>query len=191
MYIGNRGNGSLPEDGIYRLVKEVLDDALIGIRHSNPFIEISFNDRQITISHKGFFLLPIDWLVEDVSERKHDGIGFDISLVDPIKHYGVGLKVVNLLSSYFLAQAIVDGKTNIAEFERGSIINETADDIINKTHKEANGQHFGSQVTKIISFIPDSEIFGDVHFSKEYVEEILLNYKFINKGLEINISVTS
>ncbi len=188
MYIGAIGDGSMPEDGIYRLVQEVLDNALIGIResHSNPLIEVSFNDRQVSIQHSGFFLLPIDWLAEHVSDRRPDGIGSHKLLVDPIKYYGVGLKVVNLLSSHFLAQAIVDGKTIIAEFERGSIINETDGNTINETRKEAIGQHFGSLVTIIISFIPDSEIFGNFHFVKDYLKQIFLNYMSKNENLEIN-----
>ncbi len=190
MYIGSLGDSSMPEKGIYRLVKEVLDDALIYIRESqsNSLIEVSFNDRQITIRYEGFSLHPIDWLMECVSERKHDGIGFDISLVDPLKHYGVGLKVVNLLSEYFLAHAIVDEKNFIVEFERGIIFNKTYDKVNKATDEAGTDLNSGFQVTLIISFIPDSKIFGDFHFVKEYVENICLDYMTMDKGLEINIA---
>jgi topoisomerase-4 subunit B len=172
-YIGNIGDGSLPEDGIYRLLKEVLDDALIGFElDSKRLIEVSISNRQISIRDYGGSL-PIDWLVEYVSERKRDGIGFDITTVDPIKHYGAGLKTVNLLSSYFIAQAIKDGKSLIAEFQQGRLINET--------DEEESQQHSGS----LISFIPDVDIFGDFHFVQEYVEQILTSYMSMNEGLDI------
>lgn len=183
MYIGTLGDGSMPENGIYRLVKEVLDDALIYIRESqsNSLIEVSFNDRQVTIRHEGFFLHPIDWLVECVSERKHDGIGFDISLVDPIKHYGVGLKVVNLLSSYFIAQVLSDGKIITVEFERGKILEETEEEAIKEPQ-------FFNSASFIVSFIPDNEIFGDFHFDNEYIKEICLSYMSRDKNFKINFT---
>lgn len=173
MYIGKIGDGSMPDHGIYRLIKEVLDDAIEDfVSGSKRLIEVSINDRQVSVRGYGS-LLPIDWLVEYVSERKRDGIGFDIEAVDPIKHYGVGLKTVNLLSLYFISQSIKDGKTIIAEFEQGRLINET---------EEVESQQ---QSGSLISFIPDAGIFGSFHFVKEYVEQILLNYLYVNEGLEI------
>lgn len=176
MYIGNIGDGSLPEDGIYRLISEVLDDALIGVAAGdNHLIEVSINDRQISVRDFDGSL-PIDWLVEYVSERKRDGIGFHKISVDPIKHYGVGLKAVNLLSSYFIAQSIKEGKTVIAEFEQGRLFNEM--------DMEESQQPSGS----LVSFIPDADIFGDFHFVAEYARQILLNYISKNDGLKIKFN---
>ena len=176
MYIGKIGDGSLPEDGIYRLIKEVLDDAISDfVPGSQRLIEVSINDRQVSVRDYSTSL-PIDWLVEYVSERKRDGIGFDIESVNPIKHYGIGLKVINLLSSYFIAQSIKDGKTIIAEFEQGRLIDET--------FEEDSQQQFGS----LISFIPDPEIFGDFHFVMEHVRLLLLSYLSTNQGLEIKLN---
>jgi topoisomerase-4 subunit B len=175
MYICNIGEGSLPNDGIYRLIKEVLDDAISDfVPCSKRLIEVSINDRQVSVRDYGSSL-PMDWLAEYVSERRRDGIGFEITSVDTIKHYGVGLKVVNLLSSYFIAQSIKDGKTIIAEFEQGRIIDET---------EEESQQQSGS----LISFIPDAEIFGDFHFVPEHLEQILLSYLSFNEGLEIRFN---
>lgn len=175
IYIDKIGDGSLPEDGIYRLIKEVLSDALSDFEIGCcRLIELSVNEHQVSVRDYGSSL-PIDWLVEYVSERKRDGIGFDIESVDPIKHYGVGLKAVNLLSSYFIAQSIKDEKTIIAEFEQGRIIDET---------EEESQQQSGS----LISFIPDAEIFGDFHFVMEHVRLLLLSYLSMNQGLEIKLN---
>ena len=175
MYIGRIGDGTLPDDGIYRLIKEVIEDALIDfVSGSHRLIEVSITDRQVSVRDYGSSL-PIDWLVEYVSERKRDGIGVEITSVDPIKHYGNGLKVVNLLSSYFIAQSIKNGKSVIAEFEQGRIIDET---------EEESQQQSGS----LISFIPDAEIFGDFHFVPEHLEQILLSYLSFNEGLEIRFN---
>jgi len=175
MYIGNIGDGSLPGDGIYKMIKEVLDDALIGYESgSDRIIEVFINDRQVSVCDF-YNSLPIDWLVEYVSERKRDGIGFDIKSVDQIKHYGVGLKTVNLLSSYFIAQSIKDGKSVIAEFEQGRLFNETYD--------EKSQQHFCS----LISFVPDAEIFGTIRFNKEYIRQMIMNYMAQNEGLKIKL----
>ncbi|MFA5972086.1 MAG: hypothetical protein WC780_07025 [Lentimicrobiaceae bacterium] len=176
MYIGKISDGSLPEDGIYRLIKEVLDDAIRDfVQGSQRLIEVSINDRQVSVRDYGSSL-PMDWLIEYVSERKRDGIGFDIEAVDPIKHYGVGLKTVNLLSSYFIAQSIKDGKTIIAEFEQGRLINET---------DEGESQQ---QSGSLISFIPDTEIFGGFHIVTEHIRLLLLSYISMNEGLEIKFN---
>lgn len=173
MYIGNPGNGSLPDDGIYRLISEVLEVAINeSDKDSNHLIELTIDDKKVTIRDYGN-QIHMDQLVEYVSERNLHAIGSHKEpKVDP-RHYGIGLKVVNLLSATFAAQSFKKWKTKVVEFEQGWLICETSE--------EESFQPSGNKIT----FTPDIAIFGDFHFVREYVVQMLWRYAFLNEGLEI------
>lgn len=172
-YIGNIGDGSLPGDGIYRMISEVVEVAINECdKDSNLLIELSIDQQQVTIRDYGN-AIPMDQLAENVSERNLHGIGAHKSpKVDP-RHYGIGLKVVNLLSATFSAQSFEDWKTKTVEFEQGRLIRET------------NEQDSFQPSGNLITFTPDIAIFGDFHFVRENVVQMLWRYVFLNEGLEI------
>lgn len=173
MYIGNPTDGTLPEDGIYRMIREVLDVALNeSDKGSNLLIDLSIDGQIVSIRDYGL-AIPMDQLAEYVSERRRDAIGADKTNNDDILHYGIGLKVVNLLSASFTAQSFEDWKSKTVEFAQGRLIRES--------NEEESFQPSGN----LICFIPDVAIFGDFHFIRENIVQMLWRYVFQNTGLEI------
>ena len=176
MYIGKLGDGSSMDDGIYVLIKEILDNCIDEfVMGFGRVIEVSIKEMKVSIRDYGRGM-PLGKLVDCVSKintgAKYDSKVFKKS----VGLNGVGSKAVNALSGYFMAQSIRDGKTKIAEFEQGRLIRESAEDesILRP----------GS----LISFIPDVEIFGHFHFIPEYIEQLLWNYVFLNNGLAITFN---
>jgi topoisomerase-4 subunit B len=173
MYIGKLGNGSAIDDGIYILVKEVIDNALD--EHMMGFgktIEISVSEYEVTVKDYGRGV-PLGKVVDVVSKMntgaKYDSETFQKS----VGLNGVGTKAVNALSSYFLIESTREGKARRAEFEKGALIKETE---INETKRE-NG-------TTVI-FRPDDTIFKNFHFRPEFLDDLLWNYVYLNVGLVI------
>lgn len=173
MYIGKLGDGSSPDDGIYVLMKEIIDNSIDEyVMGYGKTIEVSLNEKEVTIRDYGRGM-PLGKVIECVS-KINTGAKYDSKVFKKaVGLNGVGSKAVNALSSYFKAQSIRNGQTKIVEYEKGKLVN---DQPVEPT-EEKNGT--------IITFVPDEEIFGHYHFLFEYIEEMLWNNVFLNTGLVI------
>ncbi len=173
MYIGKLGDGSSPDDGIYILLKEVIDNCIDEFVMGNgKSIEVSIRDKKVTIRDFGRGI-PLGKLV-DVVSKINTGAKYDSKVFKKsVGLNGVGTKAVNALSHYFRIQSIRDNQSKLVEFERGIVIN---DESI-----QESSQRKGTKV----SFIADEEIFGNYRFVNEYVEKMLWNYCYLNPGLTI------
>src|SRR6185437_4606021 len=174
MYIGKLGDGSSPDDGIYVLVKEIIDNSID--EHMMGFgknIDIKISEHKVDVRDFGRGI-PLGKVIDCVSKintgGKYDSGAFQKS----VGLNGVGTKAVNALSSYFRVQSVRDGKTKVAEFEKGNL---------KKDHKEEKSAEKNGT---FISFSPDNTIFKHYHFIPEYLEDQLWNYAFLNAGLTIN-----
>ncbi|MEX0884338.1 MAG: ATP-binding protein, partial [Cyclobacteriaceae bacterium] len=176
MYIGKLGDGSAQDDGIYVLVKEILDNSIDEHMMGNgKTIEIKISEHKVEIRDYGRGI-PLGKVVDCVSKintgGKYDSGAFQKS----VGLNGVGTKAVNALSEYFMVQSFRDGESKVAVFERGNLIE---DKKVSKT-SERNG-------TKII-FSPDGSVFKNYHFIPEYLENLIWNYAFLNSGLTLNFN---
>ena len=174
MYIGKLGDGSSKDDGIYVLIKEILDNSIDEhMMGYGKIIKIKVSNDEVKIRDYGRGI-PLGKVIDCVSKintgGKYDSEAFQKS----VGLNGVGTKAVNALSSFFKVESFRDGKVKSAEFEFGNIKN---DNNINKSD-EKNGTY--------IEFRPDSEIFKNYHFIPEYLEDQLWNYAFLNSGLTIS-----
>ena len=173
MYIGKLGDGSSLDDGIYVLLKEIIDNSIDEfVMGHGKTIEIEINERQVSVRDygRGMPLGKVDACVSKINTgAKYDSKVFKKA----VGLNGVGSKAVNALSEYFKAQSVREGKTKIVEYERGQVINDAK--IVDSDDKQGT----------IISFIPDGEVFGNYKYLFEYVEEMLWNYVFLNNGLTI------
>ena len=173
MYIGKLGDGSSPDDGIYVLVKEVIDNCIDEYTMGyGKTIELTIEGKTVTIRDYGRGI-PLGKVVDVVSKintgAKYDSKAFQKS----VGLNGVGTKAVNALSNYFKVSSVREGKVKEAEFERGVLI---------KEYKETKtGDGNGTLVT----FIPDENIFKNFHFRPEFLEDQIWNYCFLNAGLRI------
>lgn len=176
MYIGKLGNGSTPDDGIYILVKEVIDNCIdeyvMGFGNQ---IDIKIEEGRVEIRDYGRGI-PLGKVVDCVSKINTGGKYDSKAFKKSVGLNGVGTKAVNALSNYFKVQAVREGKTKIAEFERGVL---TKDHRVKKTTDE-NGT--------LITFTPDNSIFINYKFMSEFVENQLWNYAYLNAGLKINFN---
>jgi topoisomerase IV subunit B len=173
MYIGKLGDGASQDDGIYVLIKEIIDNSIDEFVMGNGRrIDINIDEKTVTIRDYGRGI-PLGKVIECVSRintgAKYDSVAFKKS----VGLNGVGSKAVNALSSYFKVQSIRDGKTKIAEFSQGVIVN----DLPEMQTEERNGT--------LVTFTPDTAYFGNFHFIPEYVEKLLWNYVFLNNGISI------
>lgn len=173
MYIGKLGDGSSQDDGIYVLIKEVIDNSIDEFVMGNGrTIEVAIKDQKVTIRDYGRGM-PLGKVIDCVS-KINTGAKYDSKVFKKaVGLNGVGSKAVNALSSFFSVQSIREGKTKIVEFERGEIINDYPE--------EPCALRSGT----LISFVPDEELFGHYHFIAEYIEQMLWNYVFLNNGLTI------
>lgn len=173
MYIGKLGDGSALDDGIYVLVKEVLDNSIDEhMMGHGKMIEIKISDHKVEVRDFGRGI-PLGKVIDCVSKintgGKYDSGAFQKS----VGLNGVGTKAVNALSSYFRVQSIRDGRTKIAEFEKGKLI---------KDHKE---QATTDKNGTLVTFNPDDSIFKNYHFIPEFLEDQMWNYAFLNAGLTL------
>ncbi|MDF2383943.1 type IIA DNA topoisomerase subunit B [Nostoc ellipsosporum NOK] len=173
MYIGKLGDGSSPDDGIYVLVKEVMDNCIDEFTMGyGKTVELSIENRQVTVRDYGRGI-PLGKLVDVVSKintgAKYDSKAFQKS----VGLNGVGTKAVNALSNYFKVTAIREGKEKSAEFERGELI---------KEHKEIKSTE---QNGTAVVFTPDDTVFKNFKFQYEFLENLIWNYCFLNAGLKI------
>ncbi|MBS1765175.1 MAG: type IIA DNA topoisomerase subunit B [Bacteroidetes bacterium] len=176
MYIGKLGDGTSRDDGIYVLLKEVIDNSIDEyVMGYGKQIDVTVNNGQVTVRDYGRGI-PLGKVVDCVSKintgGKYDSQAFQKS----VGLNGVGTKAVNALSSYFKVQSVRDGKTTVAEFTRGEL------------DKQLKEKPCDLQDGTMVSFIPDSEIFPDYKFNHEYIERMLNNYAFLNVGLKLNFN---
>lgn len=179
MYIGRLGNGAHPEDGIYVLLKETVDNSIdeFTMGHGKR-IEITLSERTLTVRDYGRGI-PLGKLVDCVSTM-NTGAKYDSETFQKaVGLNGVGQKAVNALASSYRAQAVRESQTKIAEFAAGKLVKETK--IINAPLGERNGT--------IITFTPDIALFGEeFKFRTEFIEEMLWNYAFLNRGLTLTFN---
>ncbi|MDF2191884.1 DNA topoisomerase IV subunit B [Paraflavitalea sp. CAU 1676] len=176
MYIGKLGDGSSPDDGIYVLIKEVIDNCID--EHTMGYgkhVEITIEGKTVTIRDYGRGI-PLGKVVDVVSKintgAKYDSKAFQKS----VGLNGVGTKAVNALSNYFKVTAYREGKEKTAEFERG---------VLTKEHKETKSTEENGTM---VSFIPDETVFKNFHYIHEYLDGQLWNYCYLNAGLVINFN---
>ncbi len=173
MYIGKLGDGSSADDGIYILLKEILDNSIDEFRmKSGKRIEIKLDDGKVTIRDFGRGI-PLGKVVDAVSKMNTGGKYDSKAFKKSVGLNGVGTKAVNALSDYFRVRSFRDGRMKAAEFSRGLI----KEDFEEKDSSDRNGTE--------ISFIPDADIFLHFKFRKEYIERMLRNYAYLNPGLKI------
>lgn len=173
MYIGKLGDGSSPDDGIYVLVKEVMDNCIdeFAMGHGKT-IELTVEGKEVTVRDYGRGI-PLGKVV-DVVSKVNTGAKFDSKVFQKsVGLNGVGTKAVNALSHHFKVTAFRDGKEKTAAFERGFLIKEHK---LEKT-KEENGT--------LVTFIPDETVFKNFKFHNEFLENQIWNYCFLNAGLKI------
>jgi topoisomerase IV subunit B len=176
MYIGKLGDGTYPDDGIYVLLKEVMDNSIdeYMMGHGKK-IEVNVVEGQVTIRDYGRGI-PLGKVIDVVSKintgAKYDSNAFKKS----VGLNGVGVKAVNALSEKFEVQAIRDGQMKKVAFCRGEVV---TDEPVMATNA-ANGT--------LVSFYPDPEVFETFTFRSEYIETLLKNYTFLNAGLAIHFN---
>ena len=173
MYIGKLGDGSSPDDGIYILVKEVLDNSIDEyVMGAGKTIEISIQGSKVSVRDYGRGI-PLGKVVDVVSKMNTGGKYDSKAFKKSVGLNGVGTKAVNALSSFFRVESNRDHKSASAEFEQGN--------LINKELLEESSRRKGTKV----SFIPDEVIFKKYKFRSEYVAKMLKNYVYLNPGLTI------
>ncbi|HCI55798.1 MAG TPA: DNA topoisomerase IV subunit B [Bacteroidales bacterium] len=176
MYIGKLGDGSSQDDGIYVLLKEVMDNSvdeyMMGFGKK---IDITITDREVRVRDYGRGI-PLGKVLDAVSKMntgaKYDSKAFKKS----VGLNGIGIKAVNALSSRFVIRSVRDRQVKAVEFRHGNLVK---DEPLMPTNEE-NG-------TEVI-FQPDTELFGNFHYISEYVESMLRNYVYLNSGLIINFN---
>ena len=173
MYIGKLGDGSSADDGIYILVKEVLDNSIDEyVMGAGKSIDISIQGNKVIVRDYGRGI-PLGKVVDVVSKMNTGGKYDSRAFKKSVGLNGVGTKAVNALSTYFRVESTRDGKSASAEFETGVLINQ---ELLDDTTRRKG--------TKV-SFIPDSTIFKNYKFRNEYVARMLKNYVYLNPGLTI------
>ena len=173
MYIGRLGDGSLPEDGIYVLLKEVIDNSIDEFKmHAGDRIEVDVADN-LTVTVRDYGRgIPQGKLVEAVSVLNTGGKYDSKAFKKSVGLNGVGVKAVNALSSHFEVKSFRDGKVRHLTFEKGNITGDTTSDT-----DDENGT--------LIYFEPDNTLFRNYSFHNEIVETMLRNYTYLNSGLTI------
>src|SRR5882672_2061173 len=176
MYIGKLGDGSSPDDGIYVLVKEVIDNCID--EHTMGYgkqVDLSIEQKSVTIRDYGRGI-PLGKVVDVVSKintgAKYDSKAFQKS----VGLNGVGTKAVNALSQYFKVTAFREGKEKAAEFAKG---------VLTKEFKEAKTSEPNGT---LVTFVPDESVFKHFNFKNEYLDNQLWNYCYLNAGLIINFN---
>jgi len=173
MYIGKLGDGSAHDDGIYILLKEIVDNSIDEfVMGAGKTVELTISDHKVIVRDYGRGI-PLGKVIDCVSKintgGKYDSKAFQKS----VGLNGVGTKAVNALSNYFKVQSYRDGKTKTAEFEKGNLL---------KDHKEeATTQRNGTAIT----FNPDDTIFRNYRYVQEFIINMIWNYVYLNAGLTV------
>jgi topoisomerase-4 subunit B len=176
MYIGKLGDGSAYDDGVYVLLKEIIDNSIDEfVMGSGRNIEINISEHKVSVRDYGRGI-PLGKVIDCVSKintgGKYDSKAFQKS----VGLNGVGTKAVNALSSNFIVQSYRDGKTKIAEFSKGELVRDEPE----KDTTQRNGT--------AINFIPDESIFRHYRYIPEFIENMIWNYVYLNSGLVINFN---
>src|ERR1700761_8917737 len=176
MYIGKLGDGSSADDGIYVLLKEVIDNCIDEYTMGyGKQVDVTIENKTVTIRDYGRGI-PLGKVVDVVSKintgAKYDSKAFQKS----VGLNGVGTKAVNALSGYFKVTAFREGKEKTAEFAKG---------VLTKEHKEAKTDEPNGT---LVTFIPDETVFKNFHFLPEYMDNQFWNYCYLNAGLVINFN---
>jgi topoisomerase-4 subunit B len=176
MYIGKLGDGSSPDDGIYILLKEVIDNSIdeYVMGHGRQ-IDVTIEDGTVKIRDYGRGI-PLGKVVDVVSKINTGGKYDSKAFKKAVGLNGVGLKATNALSDDFRVYAVREGKLKQADFSRGELVK----DHRAKKTGEGNGT--------FVSFVPDSSIFKKYRFRSDFVESQLWNYAYLNAGLKINFN---
>ena len=173
MYIGKLGDGSSPDDGIYILLKEVLDNSIDEfVMGAGRTIEVSINQTKVTVRDFGRGI-PLGKVVDVVSKMNTGGKYDSKAFKKAVGLNGVGTKAVNALSQYFRVESTRDGFSVAAEFNQGSLVNHEG--------KIESSRRKGTKV----AFIPDQTIFKNFKYRNEYISRMLKNYVYLNPGLTI------
>jgi topoisomerase-4 subunit B len=176
MYIGKLGDGSSPDDGIYILLKEVLDNSIDEfVMGAGKTIEIKIKDKEVRVRDFGRGV-PLGKVVDVVSKMNTGGKYDSRAFKKSVGLNGVGTKAVNALSSYFKIESIRDNKVKYAEFSQGELKQDSA--------VEDSSKRKGTKGV----FIPDEVIFKNFKYRNEYVEKMLRNYVYLNPGLTIDFN---
>lgn len=178
MYIGRLGNGDNPGDGIYVLLKEVIDNCIDEFAMGyGKTVNITIEGKEVTVRDFGRGI-PLDSVVKVTSQLNTGGKFDDGAFKKSVGLNGVGTKAVNALSSSFYVESFRDGESSFALFCRGEL-----QDSGKKESNEKNGT--------LVKFIPDTDMFGDFAYNMEYVEVLLKNYSYLKKGLTLNCNGTA
>ncbi|HBK82587.1 MAG TPA: DNA topoisomerase IV, partial [Flavobacterium sp.] len=173
MYIGKLGDGSSPDDGVYILLKEVIDNCIDEfVMGAGKTIEVTIKDKLVTVRDYGRGI-PLGKVVDVVSKMNTGGKYDSKAFKKSVGLNGVGTKAVNALSNYFRVESIRDNQQKAAEFSAGNLILE--EEIQESTKRKG---------TKV-SFIADETIFKNYKYRNEYIIKMLKNYCYLNRGLTI------
>ena len=175
MYIGKLGDGSTPDDGIYVMLKEIIDNSIDEyVMGHGKNIDIHIDEGTVSVRDHGRGI-PLGKVIDCVSQINTGGKYDSKAFKKSVGLNGVGSKAVNALSDYFKVQSVREGQTKIAEFERGEL---KKDHALAKIQQADNGT--------FMEFRPDSVIFKGYKYRSEFVESQLWNYAYLNSGLKIN-----
>lgn len=176
MYIGKLGDGNFADDGIYVLIKEVMDNSIDEYMMGfGKKIKIDLDEKRLAVRDYGRGV-PLGKVI-DVASKMNTGAKYDSKVFKKsVGLNGVGIKAVNALSSKFIIQAFRDGQTKKVVFSEGELVDESP---VEPT-KESNGT--------FVEFLPDESIFGEYAFKEEYISSLLRNYTYLNAGLAIHFN---
>ena len=175
MYIGKSGDGSSPDDGIYVLLKEIIDNCIDEfVMGEGKIIDVNINEDLVSVRDYGRGI-PIGKVVEVVSKMNTGGKYDTRAFKKSVGLNGVGTKAVNALSSYFKVFSNRDGKSKSAEFELGVLVKEDL-----QSSDQKNGTY--------VEFSPDKSIFKNFKYRLEYVEKMIKFYVYLNPGLTIKLN---
>jgi topoisomerase-4 subunit B len=176
MYIGKLGDGSSPDDGIYVLLKEVMDNCIDEfVMGAGRTIEVNIKDDKVVVRDYGRGI-PLGKIVDVVSKMNTGGKYDSKAFKKSVGLNGVGTKAVNALSSYFKVQSVREDKIRVAEFSTGN--------LIGVTDAEETTKRKGT----LVQFTPDVDIFKSYTYRMQYVERLIWNYCYLNRGLIINFN---
>ena len=180
MWIGNLGDGSQPDDGIYTLLKEVVDNSIDEfIMGAGKVIEITIDEnKRVTVRDYGRGI-PLDSLASAVSKINTSGKYGSGAFKKTVGLNGVGVKAVNMMSSEFTARSVRDGEARTVSYQTGLELSDRRESGV----QEKNGT--------MISYVVDEDVFGVYEYNMEYIEQRLRNYTYLNQGLTIKFNGTS
>ena len=179
MYIGNLGGGANPGDGIYILLKEIIDNSIDEFSSGfGKLINVTINDKEVTVRDFGRGI-PLDSVIKATSSLNTGGKFDSKAFKKSVGLNGVGTKAVNALSEHFYIESFREGESSWAEFSRGNLTGSGK----RSKKKEKNGT--------LVRYTADTEMFGDFSYNLEFVETSLKNYSYLKKGLTLTLNGTS